>query len=118
MPIPKHSWLLVAGLALAGCPDDPPREEPARNVASTTAAAPKPSSTAGPARESGPKLSKPKAYKATEAQALGTVPEGVGVAVGKTAPDFELPAHAKGNVTLDGLLAKGEAILVFYRGGW
>jgi peroxiredoxin len=38
--------------------------------------------------------------------------------VGAVAPDFTLPdAHGK-PVTLSGLLAKGPAVVTFYRGGW
>ena len=34
------------------------------------------------------------------------------------APDFALPDYRGGVVTLDGLLAKGPAVVIFYRGYW
>ena len=34
------------------------------------------------------------------------------------APDFVLPSHAGGTVSLSSLLARGPAVLVFYRGHW
>jgi hypothetical protein len=34
------------------------------------------------------------------------------------APDFELPAHDGRTVTLAELVARGPAVLVFYRGHW
>jgi cytochrome oxidase Cu insertion factor (SCO1/SenC/PrrC family) len=36
----------------------------------------------------------------------------------KVAPDFELPDHTGKTYGLDGLLAKGPAVVVFYRGYW
>ncbi len=41
-----------------------------------------------------------------------TVPKGA------PAPDFSLRSHDGQTVTLDGLVARGPAILVFYRGFW
>ena len=38
--------------------------------------------------------------------------------VGDRAPSFELPAADGKTVTLEGLLANGPAVLVFYRGDW
>lgn len=41
-----------------------------------------------------------------------TVPQG------QLAPDFSLRSHDGRQVTLDGLVAQGPAVLVFYRGYW
>ncbi len=38
--------------------------------------------------------------------------------VGAGAPDFSLPDARGGTVTLSSLLAKGPAVVTFYRGGW
>ena len=38
--------------------------------------------------------------------------------VGDHAPDFELPNAVGAPVKLSGLLAKGPAVVTFYRGGW
>ncbi len=40
------------------------------------------------------------------------------VAVGDVAPDFTLPAHRGGTVTLSDFREKRDVILVFYRGHW
>lgn len=40
------------------------------------------------------------------------------VAVGDVAPDFTLPAHRGGTVTLSDFRGKRDVILVFYRGHW
>lgn len=40
------------------------------------------------------------------------------VAQGAAAPDFTLKSHLGTDVSLDGLLAQGPAVLVFYRGFW
>lgn len=37
---------------------------------------------------------------------------------GDRAPDFELPNAVGTPVTLSGLLARGPAVVTFYRGGW
>jgi len=36
----------------------------------------------------------------------------------RAAPPFELEAHTGERVSLDGLLAEGVAVVVFYRGYW
>lgn len=109
-----HRGVILFSLVLAGCPSDPPKQEPAASIA-TTAAAPVP--TRRPPKPAAPKP-KSKAFAPTEGAALGTLPEGVGIAVGESAPDFELMAHSKGKQSLDSLLKRGELLLVFYRGGW
>lgn len=40
------------------------------------------------------------------------------VAVKAKAPDFELASHLGGTVSLDGMLKRGPAVVVFYRGFW
>lgn len=40
------------------------------------------------------------------------------VAVGDVAPDFTLPAHEGGPVTLSDFRGKRDVLLVFYRGHW
>lgn len=113
--------VLGAALVLAGCPTEAPQEQPAASLASsspTAGAATRVAPTASARAQADLKAAKAKSYAFTEGQALGTLPEGVGIAVGQVAPDFELPAHAKGKFSLDDLLVKGEVLLVFYRGGW
>ena len=44
--------------------------------------------------------------------------EGAPVAEQARAPDFELPAHDGRTVSLSQLVARGPAVLVFYRGHW
>lgn len=44
--------------------------------------------------------------------------EAAPVAERARAPELELPAHDGRTVSLDQLLARGPAVLVFYRGHW
>lgn len=53
---------------------------------------------------------------AADAARLGTLPDGIGVAVGKPAPAFELPDIQGKKVTLASLGPK--TLVIFYRGGW
>jgi peroxiredoxin len=53
-----------------------------------------------------------------EATALGALPDGVGLAVGQTAPDAALTDSEGAPVSLRDLIAKGPVMLIFYRGGW
>lgn len=87
----------------------------ATSVAASSASA-APSSVA----RSSPELtvSKPKDVAATAESEVGTLPEGVGLAVGTEAPDFELPGIDGEKVRLHALLEKSKVLLVFYRGGW
>lgn len=114
-----HVWLLGTALSLTGCPTEKPEQQPAASLSSSPTPTPVTRSAPSARPDDGSlKAAKAKSYAFTESQALGTLPEGVGIAVGQTAPDFELPAHARGNFSLDALLVKGEVLLVFYRGGW
>lgn len=88
----------------------------AKPQAATTTASPAAAASASPLS-----AAEPKAYDAPEQAALGTLPDGVGVAVGSTAPDFELPDAQGKPVKLSEVAAdaaKGSVLLVFYRGGW
>lgn len=49
---------------------------------------------------------------------LGTLPDDVGVPVGKAAPGFTLPDIEGKPVSLEALREKGPVLVVFYRGGW
>lgn len=59
-----------------------------------------------------------KEYAATPAPQLGTLPAGVGVAVGQNAPDALVADAAGREVHLAELVGHGPILLVFYRGGW
>ncbi|MBL9023923.1 MAG: redoxin domain-containing protein [Myxococcales bacterium] len=43
---------------------------------------------------------------------------GANVPAGQVAPDFTLSSHDGQAVSLDSLVARGPAVLVFYRGHW
>src|SRR6478609_4034505 len=54
-----------------------------------------------------------------DAAAMGAEPPYPGAPdVGAVAPDFALPDARGGQVSLEGLLADGPVVLVFYRGAW
>ncbi len=117
-------WLtLSVTVALLSC-DSSPAPAPTTEAAATasTAAAASTVATAAvsaePRTAPGLKQAKPKAYADTAEADLGTLPEGVGIAVGNRAPNFELPAVEGGQISLGELLKKSAVLLVFYRGGW
>lgn len=109
-------------LALAGCDDKGAAPKPEDKPAATAKAsgdkaeAPKKAEEPKKVPTKPVKQAKAKAYEF--AQELGTLPEGVGIAVGEKAPDFELPSVDGKKVRLSGLTKEKKVLLVFYRGGW
>lgn len=71
-----------------------------------------------PAAEAAAPTVRMKPHEVTPAAALGTLPPGVGIAVGQPAPAFTVEDAHGANVTLTSLLSHGPTLLVFYRGGW
>jgi hypothetical protein len=111
--MPKRVLSLSLMLLAAGC--DAPTE-PAPNagvVTSTASAAGTPTSAAS--REV---LIPAKPKETKDAAVIGTLPDGVGIAVGEKAPDFEAPDQDGKPVLLSKLLERSRVMLVFYRGGW
>ena len=106
---------ISAALLLAACGSESAPKDAAPSAAATTSSATASESNTQPPRL---KAAKTKAFKSTSEQDLGTLPDGVGIPVGETAPDFELPAVEGGKVKLSELTKKSEVMLVFYRGGW
>jgi hypothetical protein len=125
----RHAWW-IASLVLLACEAAPSTDTP--TTATSTSATPasagsassgsaSPSATSSSATSSSAvalKPTKPKAYAATAEDALGTLPDGVGLPVGSKAPDFSLQASDGKTVKLGDLLAKSEVLLTIYRGGW
>ena len=68
-----------------------------------------------PAEVEKPKM---KAYAQAEASKVGVLPQGVGLAVGESAPDVQLLDSEGHHLKLGLLTAAGNTLLVFYRGGW
>lgn len=60
----------------------------------------------------------PREFQVATEQALGTLPDGIGLAPGTAAPDFALLNTQDRPVALFGLLQYQPVLLVFYRGGW
>jgi hypothetical protein len=84
---------------------------PARAPATT---APPPTSPATPAPSTPPI----KPHASAAADKLGTLPDGVGLAVGTRVPDVEVKTHLGEPVHLTKLIETGPLLLIFYRGGW
>jgi len=103
IPLP----LLLSLVCAAGCEASP---------AASGAASAQPTTSADAPTEL--TVSKPKEVAATADADLGTMPEGIGLAVGTEAPDFELPGLDGKKVRLHALLDQSKVLLVFYRGGW
>lgn len=59
-----------------------------------------------------------KATGETPADRLGTLPGGIGIAVGKAAPSVTAKDLDGRAISLADLTSKGPTLLVFYRGGW
>lgn len=111
---PSLPALLVACVAVA-CSDPPtevtrePVAEPAAEpVVESSGTTPRPPAQAARAMPHGN----------TAAEQLGTLPDGVGIAVGEQAPDARVQDADGRSVQLRELFARGPVMLVFYRGGW
>jgi peroxiredoxin len=90
-------------------------------LAACSRASPEPSPGASPGASSSgaaPRIPVAKEYKETPADKVGTLPEGVGLAVGSLAPEAQAQDLDGKTIALSALLAKGPILLVFYRGGW
>jgi hypothetical protein len=98
-------------LPLLGCDAPPPEPSQASATVSATASATAAVST----KPTKPKI---KATTSPPRDKLGTLPEGVGIAVGELAPAFKLKDQHGKEVTLESLLSYRDVLLVFYRGGW
>ncbi len=115
LPRVRSTYIALAAFFFSvGC------EQASPSVAASSAStvAPTPSATASTKAEDGLTAAKPKPYKSTDVQALGTLPDGIGIAVGEKAPDLSLPDKDGKQVQLADVLKKKEALVVFYRGGW
>ncbi len=117
----RHSFLLLTCLGVLACdaggdPPSPPAA-PAKGTVKGTATAVV-TATATASADGALKPRGPKAYAHPADDAIGTLPDGVGIAVGKKAPDFELKQSDGTVVKLSELLEKSEVLLTFYRGGW
>ncbi len=84
-------------------------------LALVTSVAASAASGQAPAPDSSPRS---RAHAFTPESGLGTLPPGIGVAVGEKAPDARLHSADGREVSLRELTRGGAAILVFYRGGW
>jgi hypothetical protein len=117
---------LLVALATTGCDPDAKRgatssapPAAARTATSSpTTATTATSAASATASPDGLRAAKPKAYEPPEESKIGTLPPGIGLAVGTTAPDFELPDADGKPVSLSAITADGTVLLVFYRGGW
>ena len=112
-PMPALSLLAV--LFFAGCDKGAPAadETPTAPVASVAAAASPP---ATPLPKGAPMT---KEYTATPNDKLGVLPNGMGIAVGRPAPDFTVTNLDGASTSLAALRDKhGAILLAFYRGGW
>lgn len=96
--------LVSGGLltALSGCK----REEP------------RPSSEPAAATGSARTMPPTKAYANPSAAEVGTLPDGVGLAVGSAVPDVSISDSEGRQVALRDLASRGALLVVFYRGGW
>jgi peroxiredoxin len=90
-------------LPLAGC-------KRAGNASSQGVAAP-PAVSVTPAHREVP-------FEPTPSPRLGTLPDGIGIAVGATASDFKATDIDGRSVQLSQLRQRGPLLLAFYRGGW
>ncbi len=69
-------------------------------------------------KDSSPKAPRAAAFSETPQTKLGTLPEGIGLAVGQKAPDAKVSDAEGRPVQLQELVKRGPVLLVFYRGGW
>jgi peroxiredoxin len=103
--------LSLAVLSVAACNEKPAGGETQDNPAGAAS----PAATASAAT---PKATRSVETKSVADDKLGTLPEGVGVAVGSPAPDARLIDSEGKAQNLAELWKKGKVLVVFYRGGW
>lgn len=113
--IPTLSAALVLGCSPAK-DASPAKSPPAAKVDPAPAEAAKATPPAAKEKPAAVKLPTPKPMKA--ATELGTLPKGVGLAVGTTAPDAAMKTETGTDTSIAKLVADGPRLLVFYRGGW
>jgi peroxiredoxin len=102
---------LTGALALSACEDK--GRTPAAGSAPISAA---PLAPPTPVRSGAPML---KEYAPTPQDRLGTLPPGMGVAVGQPAPDFTAADLNGSPASLSAIRQqRGAVLLAFYRGGW
>lgn len=113
--------LATLALAVAGCnePETRAPDEGTTKPAAAEADLPELPAPEDHDKEPSP-AEKPKVKEttATEASALGTLSEGVGLAVGSELPDITVTNIDGESVELSSLHADGPALFLFYRGGW
>lgn len=117
--IRPHRWQTLAALAVAGLSvqaTDCQRSSSASAEPTTTTSAATASAAAAP--PSAPRKPGPKATTTTSDSELGTLPDGVGLAVGSPAADGQLRDARDKAVQLSDHWKSGWALVVFYRGGW
>lgn len=109
----------LAALLLLGCEASKPASttQSATGSAAPSSAAPHSSTQASAQHEPRP-LPPQKEYAKTAKSTLGTLPEGIGVAVGGVAPNPTVLDMAGRKTELGKAYASGPVLLVFYRGGW
>lgn len=111
----KFAPVLLLGTLAVACSKSEPAPHAAAEPAAASASVKASANTTATATAAPPRA---KAHAFTTADALGTLPPGIGLSVGTNAPAFTLK-DAKGKaVTLASQLAQGPVLLVFYRGGW
>lgn len=116
---PSIPFFALLVLTLIGCGGAEPArtDEPTSSDHEEHAEAESPEPVAE-GTEPAPDLPTSREHAITTAEAFGTLPEGVGVAVGSDAPNARL-ANLEGQaVELTDLYRRGATMVVFYRGGW
>jgi len=119
--------VLPSLIAIAGCS----KSSTSGEAEGAAKPAEQPELPALPAPEAPPADEAPKAAEAaaknmpkrmettdTAADALGTLPKGVGIAPGSTVPALSLANIDGATVELASLTKDGPALVIFYRGGW
>ena len=110
----KSILALTLALGLGCGAEDPDTAAP------ETPSEPEETRTASPDPDPEPAAERPRSreHGMPEAPTLGTLPEGIGVAVGAPAPDVTVRDFDGDERSLASLWAEGAVLLVFYRGGW
>ena len=115
------TWVLLSVLALSAACDGgtetregEPRAEPSEPRRLEPQGAEAPPDPAPPERGSPPM----KQHRVPPSSRVGSLPQGLGIAVGERAPDAAVEDADGRPVQLGALLENGPVMLLFYRGGW
>jgi len=108
-------YMLATIVLVAGCSSESPVPEASSTSESQPSAQEEPSTKVADSAQSDQSIAATESPQPKQADASTSADDSPGLAVGEKAPEFELKDQQGRSQSLEGILAKGNAALVFYR---